>query len=354
MSQYLLIVVSAFIMAAGLTPLARWVAPRVGLMDQPAARKIHARPMPLIGGVAIYLAFIASLVLLGDRGYVQEVISIFAGATLCSFVGLWDDRVGLPALLKLGVQMLAAGILILSGVRTQLPWLGPLNLAVTLLWIVGVTNAINLLDNMDGLAGGVSAVAAAFFLLLAAMHGQYLVGALAAGLLGAAIGFLVYNLNPASVFMGDSGSLFLGFMLAAVGLKLRFPGQPTTITWMIPLIVLGLPIFDTSLVFLSRLRRGLNPLTTPGKDHTSHRLLQMGYTRREAVLVLYLIGCALGVLAMYLTQSSATEALVVGLLLVAAALFAIFALERRMNAPIDAVAAAVSEPSTPTSPGGEP
>ncbi len=353
MSQYLLIVVSAFIMAVGLTPLARWVAPRVGLMDQPAARKIHARPMPLIGGVAIYLAFIVSLILLGDRTYVQEVVAIFAGASLCSLVGLWDDRVGLAPLFKLGVQVLAAGILLVSGVRTQLPWLGPLNPAVTLLWIVGVTNAINLLDNMDGLAGGVGAVAAAFFLLLAAMHGQYLVGALAAGLLGAAVGFLVYNVNPASVFMGDSGSLFLGFMLAAVGIKLRFPGQPTTITWMIPLIVLGLPIFDTSLVFLSRLRRGLNPLTTPGTDHTSHRLVQMGYSRREAVLTLYLVGCALGVLAMYLTQSSATEALVVGVLVLITGLFAIYWLERRRQVPAKTVTAGAPEPHPPSTPGGE-
>ena len=352
MSQYLLIVVSAFIMAVSLTPLARWAAPRVGLMDQPVARKIHARPMPLIGGVAIYVAFIFSLILLGDRSYVQEVVGIFAGATLCSLVGLWDDRVGLGPLVKLGVQVLAAGILLLSGVRTQLPWLGPLNPVVTLLWIVGITNAVNLLDNMDGLAGGVSAVAAAFFLLLAAMHGQYLVGVLAAGLLGAAIGFLVYNVNPASVFMGDSGSLFLGFMLAAVGIKLRFPGQPTTITWMIPLIVLGLPLFDTSLVFLSRLRRGLNPLTTPGTDHTSHRLVRMGYTRREAVLILYLVGCALGVLAMYLTQSSPREAWVVGGLILAAALVAMLMLERRKDAPAEAATAAAPE-SHPSSPGGD-
>lgn len=335
MAQYLLIVVSAFIIAVGIMPAARWVAPRVGLMDQPAARKIHARPMPLIGGVAIYVAFIVSLIVLGDRSYVQEVVSIFAGATLCSFVGLWDDRVGLSPMVKLLMQVLAASILLLSGVRTQLPWLGPLNGAVTLLWVVGITNAFNLLDNMDGLAGGVGAVAAAFFLLLAAMQRQYLVGALAAGLLGACIGFLVYNVNPASVFMGDSGSLFLGFMLASVGLKLRFAGQPTTISWMIPVVVLGLPIFDTALVTISRLRRGLNPLTTPGTDHTSHRLVRMGYTRREAVLILHLAGGALGVLAMYLTQSTAIEALVIGLAIVAVAAYAMVRLEPYARPPAE-------------------
>lgn len=350
MAQFLLIIVSAFIMAVSITPVARRVAPRIGLIAWPAARKIHTRPMPVMGGVAIYLAFIASLIVLGDRAYIRGVVSIFAGATLCSFVGLWDDRVGLRPLVKLAVQVLAAGILILSGVHTRLPWLGPLNLVISLLWIVGITNAFNLLDNMDGLAGGVSAIAAAIFVLLAAMHGQYLVGALAAALLGAAVGFLVYNVNPASIFMGDSGSLFMGFLMAAVGLKLRFPGQPTTITWMIPLLVLGLPIFDTALVFYSRLRRRLNPLTTPGTDHTSHRLVRMGYTRREAVLILHLVCCALGVLALYLTESSSAEALAVGLAVIAAAVYASYRLERYAVA---AVRSDTPQSDAPATPGGE-
>ncbi len=328
MSQYLLIVVSAFVVAVTATPVTRRLALRTGLVDQPSARKLHTTPVPLMGGVAIYVAFILSLILLGDRAHVREVVGIFAGATLCSFVGLWDDRVGLSPLLKLSVQLAAAAVLILSGVRTQLPWLGPLNLVVSVVWIVGITNAMNLLDNMDGLAGGIGVVASAFFLLLAAMNRQYLVGALAAALLGACIGFLVYNVNPASIFMGDSGSLFLGFMLASVGLKLRFPGQPHTVTWMIPVMVLALPVFDTGLVTLSRLRMGLNPLTTPGKDHVSHRLVRMGLTRREAVLSLQLISGALGVLAMYLSQSTPAEARVVGLCTLAAGIIGVLWFER--------------------------
>ena len=151
------------------------------------------------------------------------------------------------------------------------PWLW-LNIAATLVWVVGITNAMNLLDNMDGLSGGIAAIAALFFLLFAAMSKQYLVGALAAALVGACVGFLFYNLNPASIFMGDTGSLFLGFTLAAVGIKLRFPDNSAFVTWMVPVLVLAVPIFDTTLVIISRLRRGLNPLTTPGKDHLSHRL----------------------------------------------------------------------------------
>ncbi len=328
MAQYLLILVSAFVLAATATPLMRRVAPRFGFLAMPAARKIHTRPMPLLGGVAIYVAFVAALALLGDRFYVVQVVGIFLGATLCSFVGLWDDRHALHALVKLAVQIAAALILIISDVRVSLfPW-EALNILVTIGWMVGITNAMNLLDNMDGLSGGVSAIAAAFFLLLAAMSGQYLVGALAAALMGACIGFLAYNFNPASIFMGDAGSLFLGFMLAAVGLKLRFPDNSAFVTWMVPILVLGVPIFDTTLVTLSRLRRGLNPLTTPGKDHTSHRLVKMGFGQREAVLIIYLACMTLGVIAMYITQASALEGYAVGAVVAAVGAFLLWKLER--------------------------
>jgi len=278
MARYLLIVVSAFALAAIVTPSMRRLAMRLGIVDQPAARKLHTRPMPLMGGVAIYLAFIAALLIWGDRFYVQQVIGIVLGASLCSFLGLWDDRRSIGAGLKLLGQLVAAAILIISGVQVHVLPYPAVNVALTLLWVVGITNAMNLLDNMDGLCGGVGAIAAAFFLLMAAMSGQYLVGALAAALLGACIGFLVYNVNPASIFMGDAGSLFLGFTLAAVGIKLRFPDNVVFVTWMAPVLVLGLPIFDTTLVFVSRLRRQLNPLTHPGKDHVSHRLERRGMT----------------------------------------------------------------------------
>jgi UDP-GlcNAc:undecaprenyl-phosphate GlcNAc-1-phosphate transferase len=205
---------------------------------------------------------------------------------------------------------------------------GFLNLAGTILWVVGITNALNLLDNMDGLSGGVATVACVFFLLLAVMSGQYLVASLAAALLGACLGFLYYNFNPAGIFMGDTGSLFIGFMLAALGIKLRFPDNVAFVTWMIPVVVLGLPIFDTTLVIISRLRRGLNPLTTPGKDHVSHRLVRLGATQREAVLMLYLVCCALGVVAMFLTQASVVEGYFMGALLVILALYALWRLEQ--------------------------
>lgn len=340
MTRYLLILASAFALAVSATPLVRRLAVSLGVVDQPGARKIHARPMPLMGGVAIYLAFIAALVAWGDRFYVRQVVGILLGASLCSVLGLWDDRRSIGAGRKLAGQVVAAAMLVVTGVQVQALPYAAINVALTLLWVVGITNAMNLLDNMDGLSGGVCAIAAAFFLLMAAMSGQYLVGALAAALLGACIGFLVYNVNPASIFMGDAGSLFLGFTLAAVGIKLRFPGNVAFVTWMVPVLALGLPIFDTTLVFVSRLRRGLNPLTHPGKDHVSHRLVRSGMTHREAVLTLYLVCCALGVLAMYVTQASMVESYLIGGAVLLTGLWLLWRFETLYATPHQGAAAA--------------
>lgn len=327
-TTFLLIFASALVMAIGATPVVRHLALRLGVIDQPAARKVHVNPIPLMGGVAIYGAFIAALLLFGNRFRLQELLSILVGASLMSFLGLWDDRRSLSPLLKLAGQVLAASILILTGVRIgTFPWEG-VNIVITLGWVVVITNAMNLLDNMDGLSGGVGAAAAVYFMLLAAMNGQYLVGALSAALVGACLGFLVYNFNPASIFMGDAGALFLGFLLAVVGIKLRFPEGLEIVTWMVPVAILGLPLFDTTLVVVSRLRRGLNPLTTPGRDHLSHRLVALGYTRREAVLVCYLICAGLGVVALFITQATLLEGYIVGGIVALAALVALWRLEK--------------------------
>ena len=328
MSPYLLMAASALIIAIGGTPLVRYAAMQLGILDQPSARKVHHAPVPLMGGAAIYIAFIAALAIWGERSYVNEVVGIFVGATLVSLVGALDDSRGVGSYLKLAFQIAAACILILSGVQVRL-FDGFMDIVLTLLWVVGITNAFNLLDNMDGLSAGVATVASAFFTLLAAMSGQYLVGTLAAALGGACVGFLVYNWNPARVFMGDTGSLFLGFLLAAVGIKLRFPANSASITWMIPVLILALPIFDTSLVFISRLRRGKNPLTTAGKDHLSHRLARISGSQREAVLLCYLVTGATGLASIFLTQANLQEALVLGLGALVVALFALWKLEFR-------------------------
>ncbi len=331
MTNLLLIFLAALTLAVGATPVAQRIATRTGIVDQPGARKIHRSPIPLLGGAAIYAAFILALLLFGDRFYVSQVVGICLGATLVSFLGIWDDRNGLRPAIKLGGQILAALILVVSGVQVQLfpnVWA---NVALTLFWVVGITNALNLLDNMDGLSGGASAIAAAFFLLLAAMSHQYLVGSLAAALLGACLGFLRYNFNPARIFMGDAGSLFLGFMLASLGIKLRFPSNIPLVTWMIPVLVLGLPIFDTTLVTISRLRRGVS-IFQGGKDHISHRLVAQGWTQREAVLLLYLVCGGLGVLAMFVSQATVVEGYVIGAGVLILATVALVKLEEVMPA----------------------
>src|SRR5512135_2584075 len=288
MATLILIFATALVLAIGSTPLARNLAVRAGVLANPGGHRTHPSPIPMLGGLAIYGAFLIALFLFADRFFIPQLIGIIVGATWVSFLGLWDDRVGLPAWVKLTGQIFGGLILIVTGVTVDLLHVPVLDAAITLFWVVGITNAMNLLDNMDGLSGGVAAVAASFFLLISALNGQYLVGSLSAAMLGAALGFLVYNFNPATIFMGDAGSLFLGFVLAAVGIKLRFPAA-YIYTWFIPIMVLGLPIFDTSLVFISRLRRGLNPLTHPGTDHLSHRLVARGMSKREAVLTLYLV-----------------------------------------------------------------
>jgi UDP-GlcNAc:undecaprenyl-phosphate GlcNAc-1-phosphate transferase len=243
-------------------------------------------------------------------------------------MGVVDDRWGLGSYVKLIGQLLAACILVYSGVQVSI-WGNWLDIVVTIGWVVGITNAMNLLDNMDGLSGGIAMIAAVFFTLLASLSDQYLVGALAAALAGACAGFLIYNWNPAHIFMGDTGSLFLGFLLAAVGIKLRFPSNSDTITWMIPVLVLALPVFDTTLVFISRLRRGKNPLTTPGKDHISHRLAFLTGSRREAVLLCYLLAGSAGLASIFITKANLVEAATVGGALLLIALYGLWWLEFR-------------------------
>lgn len=330
----IIVFLGALLIAVAATPVARRIAPRVGVMDHPNPRKVHAQPMPLLGGAVIVAASLLALLLLRDRFEIQQLSSILLGAALVALLGFYDDRWGMSPILKLIGQIVATVILMLSGVMvTALPsnWL---NIAVTLLWVVGLTNSLNLLDNMDGLSSGVAAVCASFFVVMAAISGQIYVGALAAALLGATLGFLTYNFNPATIFMGDTGSMFLGFILAAIGIKLRFPENVPFVTWMVPIIVMGMPIFDTTLVFISRLRRGKNPLTTPGKDHVSHRLVGMGFTTREAVMSHYLISGVYGMVAMLVTQATVLEGYLLGGAAAVVSLYGLWFFEfKRKHAP---------------------
>jgi UDP-GlcNAc:undecaprenyl-phosphate/decaprenyl-phosphate GlcNAc-1-phosphate transferase len=288
-----------------LTVPVRRLALAVGMVDHPAPRKIHVAPMPLLGGLAMYCGVVLALLVALHGRFEAQTLAILAGATLVGAVGLLDDGGLLHHQFKLFVGMPAAAVILLAaGIRASvftplLPRYGvALDIALTILWVVGITAAFSILDHMDGLCAGVAAIGAAYFTLFAGLGGQTVVQVLAAATLGAAAGFLRWNFNPARIFMGDAGAMFLGFLMATLGLKLRLGGMPPATAWMVPVLVLIVPVFDTLLVSLSRARRGLLPFASPGKDHTAHRLSNLGWGSRGAVLAMYGLGLVGGALAL--------------------------------------------------------
>ncbi len=303
MITYLPLILLAGLSAFVTTPLIGALARRVGFVDHPQPHKIHVKPIPLMGGLAIYIALLIVVLSVDVGPSLVEMIGVGVGATLLAVVGLMDDRRSLSPWARLAAQVVAGIIVAAVGIRVDLfPW-PALNILITLFWIVGITNALNLMDNMDGLAAGISAVGGLFFLVLASSTGQGLVAALAAAVAGASLGFLYYNVHPAIVFMGDAGSLLLGFTLAVVGLKYAPAELPLGSTWMVPIVVMGLPIFDTTLVTYARWRAH-RPIFRGGGDHTSHRLARLGLGATRAVLTLYIVSVALGGLAILLTRST--------------------------------------------------
>ena len=319
----------------GLTVPVRHFALRVGMVDRPGPRKVHAVPIPLLGGLAIYFGVALAILIVIHSDAWSQILSIFAGATLVATVGFLDDRGLLHHQIKLFVAMPAAAmILILSGIRAQVffvifpgraGWW--CDTVLTFVWVVGITAAFSILDHMDGLCAGIAATSSLFFAIFALHSGQWLVAAMAAAIMGAAIGFLRWNFNPAKIFMGDGGAMFLGFLMATLALKLRPEGQPPA-TWLVPLLILGVPIFDTTLVSISRSRRGLLPFTTPGKDHTAHRLSNLGLQQRGAVLMLYGLGTVFGISALALSRLGSTLALAFAAAIAIAGLAAVAWLER--------------------------
>ncbi len=332
MTQYILIAVAAGLLAFIVTPATLIFARRNGFVAEPTSRKTHHIPIPLLGGVAIWAAFVISLIFFAEGAEFRELAAIIIGGTLVSVVGLVDDHRGMRPRTKLFWQVVAALILVVGNVRIRFlgsPWL---DVPLTVFWVVGICNAINFMDNMDGLAAGVAAVAAGSFLVIAAINGQVLVSSLAAALLGACLGFLVYNFQPALTFMGDAGSLLLGFMLAVLGIKLNFPHTHQESVWMVPLVVLGLPIFDTTLVTISRLRRRVS-VAQGGADHTSHRMARLGLSHRRVVVALYTVGVALGVIAVIMSVSPPLYANVTLGVMALVAVFVIFVLEEAYRQP---------------------
>jgi UDP-GlcNAc:undecaprenyl-phosphate GlcNAc-1-phosphate transferase len=301
----------ALIASLGLTAPVRQLALRVGMVDRPGPRKVHVQPMPLLGGLAIYLGVLIALLVSLDGPALTQVIGIYAGATLVAVIGILDDRGLLHHQIKLfGAMPAAAVILLASGIRAQVIsnlWPGSVgywaDTALTIVWVVGITASFSILDHMDGLCAGVAAMASLFFAIFALESGQLLVSTMAAAVLGAAAGFLRWNFKPAKIFMGDGGAMFLGFLMATLALKLRptITGDRNT-AWLVPVFILGATIFDTTLISISRSRRGFLPFTTPGKDHTAHRLANLFASQRTAVLIMYSLGFLSGLAALAISH----------------------------------------------------
>ncbi|HEX7085074.1 MAG TPA: hypothetical protein VF198_01820 [Vicinamibacterales bacterium] len=304
--------VVALALSVALTPAVRWAGQVLGLVSRPKSDRWNRRTVPLLGGVAVWAATLGAVTLVG--AWSRDLLPVALGGTFLFVAGLVDDVVGLRPNAKLSLEIIAGCVMLVLG--THLPWTdSPLvNAALTLVWIVGVTNAFNLLDNMDGLCTGVAAITAAAF--CASVGPESPVFLYAAALAGASAGFLRYNFNPASVFLGDSGSLFIGMTFALLAAS-REPavsgGVLSTIA--VPVLLLLLPIFDTTFVTIAR-KLSNRAASQGGRDHTSHRLVALGFSERQATLVLYALAVCGGVAAY--GQSRATpEAIGLGLALVA-------------------------------------
>jgi UDP-GlcNAc:undecaprenyl-phosphate GlcNAc-1-phosphate transferase len=293
----LLAVALSFAAALALTPLARAAARRLGFVARPKGERWHTRPTALMGGVAIFAAVGAVELVMVPMS--AGALAVLGAATLLFVVGLVDDLVELKPYQKLSAQVMAATALVSSGLT--LPWTGSssADMAVTLLWVVGITNAVNLLDNMDGLAAGVSAIASAFLALNFLDSGRHSEALMVAVFGSALLGFLAYNSNPASIFMGDCGSMFLGSFLAGAALLNPAGGRSRTFlpVLAVPVLTLFIPIFDTLFVTILRKLAG-RPVSRGGRDHTSHRLVALGLSERGAVWMLYAFAAATGLLGL--------------------------------------------------------
>ncbi len=312
----------SFLVAMITTPIVKELAYKMGAVDDPKkdkdpGRRMHSRPVPRMGGLAIFLGFLISVILFVPLD--RQIRGMMLGAVIIVVLGIFDDIYDLKALFKFGVQIIAALIAVLSGseirilsnpnIFSQNPYwdLGWLAIPISVIWIVAITNAVNLIDGLDGLACGVSSISSMTLLVIALVVGEEQTPILVAALVGGCLGFLPYNLNPAQIFMGDTGSTFLGYALGVISIQGLFKVY-TIISFVVPFLMLGLPIFDTAFAFIRRIAHGQSPMH-PDRSHVHHRLIDMGLTQKQAVAVLYVISAILGLSAVVLTTSGPLRAM---------------------------------------------
>lgn len=305
----------AFVTALAVTPLIRKFAIKFKAVDCPSTRKVHHNIMPRLGGLAICLSFWATVLL--TQELTREIAGLLAGGAVICLVGVWDDFKSVSPKTKLIAQILAACLVVASGIRVEFltnPLEGLISMELfqhptiglwifsyplTVLWIIGITNAVNLIDGLDGLAAGVSSIAALTLGVVSLLEGRGSISILFFILAASAIGFLFYNFYPASIFMGDTGALFLGFNLSTLAI-IGLTKSTTVISVFLPIIILGIPIFDTLFAIFRRFVNG-KPIFSPDKEHLHHRLLALGLTHRLTVLTIYGISLLLGVSAVVMS-----------------------------------------------------
>lgn len=314
----LALVVSVFVSFLS-TPLVKSLAYRVGAIDVPKDnRRMHHTPIPRLGGLAIFLGFILSTLLFVEID--RQFQGILLGSVIIVILGVLDDSYSLKAVPKFLVQIVAAGVAVAHGCVIQFISnpnvfsastyvnLGWLSIPVTIIWIVTITNAVNFIDGLDGLAVGVSAISTASLLVIALLVSEGNVAVILAALLGACLGFIPYNLNPAKIFMGDTGATFLGFIMACLSVQGLFKFY-AIISFAVPFLILGVPIFDICFAVIRRLLKGQNPMQAD-RGHIHHRIIDMGFNQKQSVAITYMLTAILGLSAVVLTSSGEMRALV--------------------------------------------
>ena len=313
-------VLAAAVISLVLTPVVKALAPKFGFVDVPKdERRMHKRPIPTIGGLAIFAAFL--LVSLWMCELSRQFLGMLAGATIIVALGVVDDKYDLNAKLKFVVQIVAAAIPVSQGVVIRyishpfgflgVPYLslGVMAVPVTIIWIVAITNAVNFIDGLDGLSVGVCSISSLSMGVIALMLGQGNEAVILGALLGACLGFLPYNFNPAKIFMGDTGATFLGFMLSCMAVSGLFKLY-AVISFVVPILVLGVPLFDICFACLRRMWHHVSPMHSD-RSHIHHRLIDSGFNQRQSVLILYVVASLMGILAVKVSTSGAGKALMV-------------------------------------------
>lgn len=309
-------------LSLSMTPIVKKIAVKVGAIDIPKdERRVHKKPMPLMGGLALYISVIVTSLLFLPID--KTLISIIIGGSIICISGIIDDIKDLSPRAKLVFQIIAAIVLILGDVKidaitnpftktSKLIELGIFSIPITIFWVVGITNTLNLIDGLDGLAAGVAMIASLSFLFVAGKFNYIPVMIMSAIIAGGCLGFLPYNFNPAKIFMGDTGALFLGFMLASLSIE-GVMKSVATIAVVVPIIILGVPIFDTTFAIFRRLLNGKS-IAEADKGHLHHRLLKMGYSQKKTVLILYVISAIFGLCAVLIAKANSKRAVTMAII----------------------------------------